>query len=163
MICSTDKDIDKGRQTVLYARSWLLAWVLGRGNALSRRFNGNGQLKYFLYLFFYFFLVWVKYRSKGAVYKYTVTHTITNTKTQHLTWEGAPCHDVSMAMVSSNLQYHDFHRSLKCQMEKEISDNTIVVHSGKISDVAVLKLGLLRYFPLLFLPGGHYWKINRGS
>ena len=82
---------------------------------------------------------------------------------EHLTWEGRPCHDGSMAMVSSNLQYHDFHRSLKCQMENEISDNTIVVHSGKISDVAVLKLKLLWCFPLLFLPGGHYWKINRGS
>ena len=53
-----------------------------------------------------------------------------------------------MAMVSSNLQYHDFHRSLKCQNENEISDNIIVVHSGNNSDVAVVRLRLLRCFPL---------------
>ena len=115
------------------------------------------------FIFFYFFLVWIKSKSKGAVYKYTVAHTKTNTKIEHLKWEGTPCHDGSMPLVSSNLQYHDFHHSLKCQIENEISDNTIVVHSGRISDVAVLKLKLLWYFPLLFLPAGHYWKINWGS
>ena len=69
------------------------------------------------------------------------THT-NNTNTEHRTLQGTPFHDGSMAMVSSNLQYHDFHRSLKCQMENEISDNTIVVHSEKNPDVAVPKLKL---------------------
>ena len=94
--------------------------------------------------------------NPSVPYTNTQSHTHKQYKYRTPNITGNPFHDGSMAMVSSNLQYHDFHRSLKSQMENKISNDNIVLHSGNISDVAVLKLRLLWCFPLLLLPAGNY-------